>query len=563
MKEVPLYEVREIKDLKDMLAQSVSLYGDTNAFLIKKKQGEPYTPVTFKQYNDDVNCFGTALMELDLNELRVALISKSRYEWYITYMAAVNSPGIIIPLDKELPKSEIKSLLLRSHADVVVYSHEHKEDLDSMKDELPDVKYYVDMDADTSSLTVLSFSQMMQRGKELLENGNRSYLDVKIDPEVMKILLFTSGTTSDAKAVMLSHHNICYNLMGMTKMVYIGPGDVFLSVLPLHHTYECTCGFLCQIYRGSTIAQCEGLRYIMKNMQEAKPTIILVVPLMVESFYKKIYAPANIAKLNKGKKISGFLRKLGIDIRRKIFAQVHNNFGGNLRLLISGGAPIDNKIMLGLQDLGLHIIQGYGLTECAPILALNRDIKYNNSSAGLALPGVDVKIVNPDENGIGEIIGKGENVMLGYYENEEATSEAIKDGYFYTGDLGYIDKDGFVIITGRKKNVIVTKNGKNIFPEEIEALLCRSNYVSECLVSGKNDDKGELIVCAEIYPDFEKIKEDFGQDVSEDKIKNIIDEEVKKVNHSLTTYKYVKNVTIRDSEFTKTTSKKIKRNYSK
>jgi long-chain acyl-CoA synthetase len=381
--------------------------------------------------------------------------------------------------------------------------------------------------------------------------------------------LFTSGTTAASKAVMLSHNNICINLQAMCGMLYIDPADVFLSVLPLHHTYECTCGFLCPIYRGATVAVCEGLRHITKNMQESKVTVMLVVPLMLELFYKRIMKSATsdpklARKFRIGLALSKTLRKIGIDRRRKLFAKVHDNFGGHLRILIAGGASIDPSVLKGMQDLGIECLQGYGLTECAPILALNRDVDFKNEAAGLPLPGVEVRIINKDENGIGEIIGKGPNVMLGYFENPEATAEAIdKDGFFHTGDLGFLDKDGFIIITGRKKNVIVTKNGKNIYPEEIEFLLYKSAYIQECLVFGGADDEGEIVVRAEIFPNMEKIKEEFGHEsaVSEE-VRRLIADEVKKVNHTLATYKYIRSFTLRDAEFEKTTSKKIKRKYN-
>ena len=350
-------------------------------------------------------------------------------------------------------------------------------------------------------------------------------------------------------------------------MVYIGPDDVFLSVLPVHHTYECTCGFLCQVYRGSAVAQCEGLRYITKNMQECKATIILVVPLMLEMFHRAIMKKAKADKKTArkfmfGMNLSRNLRKIGIDKRRSLFKAVHENFGGSLRLIISGGAGIDPQILKDMQDIGIHCIQGYGLTECAPILALNRDVDFNNKAAGLPLPGVDVKIIDKDENGIGEILGKGPNVMLGYYENTEATAGAIdNDGYYHTGDLGYLDPDNFVIITGRKKNVIISKNGKNIFPEEIEMLLAKSAFVTESLISGDDDGKGDIIVTAVIFPNMEAVQARIGEKPELSAVQKLIDEEVKKVNQQMVSYKHIRKVVIRDTEFEKTTSKKIKRVY--
>jgi len=408
----------------------------------------------------------------------------------------------------------------------------------------------------------------MAKGYSLVKEGERSFLDAEIDKEAMSILLFTSGTTDKSKAVMLSHRNICSNLMGMCSMLYIGQNDVFLMLLPLHHTYACTCGFLCQIYRGCTIAFCEGLRHIVKNLKESETTILIAVPLILESMYKRIWDqaskdPKTLKKLKMGLKISKFLKAIGIDVRKKLFKPIHENFGGAMRMFISGGAAIDPQVVQGFQDLGIHCVQGYGLTECSPIIALNRDRDYNNSSAGLPLPNVQIKIDNPNEEGIGEIIAKGPNIMIGYYENEEATNEAIVDGWFHTGDLGYMDDDGFVYITGRQKNVIVTKNGKNIYPEEIETLLGRSPFISECLVYGKEGEgTGDIEVAAEVYPDMEKIREELKtENPTMEQIHKLIDDVVHEVNKSLVLYKYIRHFSIRNIEFEKTTSKKIKRQY--
>ena len=567
MKNIPLYEVRKIKDLRDMLHQSVKLYQDKTVFMIKKLRGESYSNVSFKQYSDDIDAFGTALTNLAGAGSRVAILSETRYEWYVSYLSVTNGTGIVVPLDKELPKQEIASLLNRSHSDCLIYSSSKQSVVDEIKNELESVKYFICMDSIDPTDNVRSFEAVLEDGRNLIKAGNRDFLDEVIDPDAMTILLFTSGTTDKSKAVMLSQHNICANLEGMCSMVYIGPGDVFLSVLPVHHTYECTCGFLCQVYRGATVAQCEGLRYISKNMQECKATIILVVPLMLEMFHRAIMkkAKADVKSTRKfmfGLNLSRTLRKFGIDNRRSIFKAVHDNFGGQLRLIISGGAGIDPQILTDMQDMGIHCIQGYGLTECAPIIALNRDVDYNNRAAGLPLPGVDIKVIDKDENGIGEFIGKGPNVMLGYYENSEATIGSIdENGYYHTGDLGYIDENDFVIITGRKKNVIISKNGKNIFPEEIESLLSRSPYIAESLVSGEDSGKDDIVVTAAVFPNMETIAVLLGASPEQDAVRKLIEDEVKKVNQQLTSYKNIRKVILRDTEFDKTTSRKIKRNY--
>ncbi|MEA4890494.1 MAG: AMP-binding protein [Clostridiaceae bacterium] len=571
MKNIPLYDVRKINDLRDMLSQSMALFSDHTAFFVKDQKGGAYRSVKLSAYNADVESFGTALHNLGLAGCRVAIIAETRYEWYVTYLATVNGVGIIVPLDKELPSHELASLLNRSRADVLVYSQAKANDIAAIRNQIPAVRCFICTDQPTPATPDdLYFADLLVKGRTLLEAGDRRFADYPLDPDAMRILLFTSGTTDQAKAVMLSHHNVCANLMAMSSMIFIGTDDTFLSVLPLHHTYECICGFLCQIYRGSAIAVCEGLRYIPKNMQESHVTIMLVVPLMLEMFYKRIMKtvnadPATARKFKIGRLLSNFLLKLGIDRRRQIFKQIHESFGGKIHLFISGGAPVDPKVLRGMRELGILCVQGYGLTECAPILAVNRDCDYNDASAGMTLPGVDIKIIDPDENGIGEICGCGANVMLGYYENPEATAAAIdQDKYFHSGDLGYIDKDGFVIITGRKKNVIVTKNGKNIFPEEIETLLGRSEYVAECLVSGIEDESGEWTVKAEIFPNMEAIQPLLGNVAPDSEaVRNLISEEIRKVNHLLETYKYVRTFNLRTVEFEKTTSKKIRRQYKK
>lgn len=567
MKKIPLYEVREISDLRDMLWQSVKIFNDKAAFMIKKNRGEPYTSVSYRTYGADVDAFGTALVHLSGIGSRVAILSETRYEWYVTYLATTNGTGIVVPIDKELPSNEIASLLNRSHTDILVYSASKQPVIDEIKSVIPSVKHLICMDKNEENKDSLYFWTLLENGKNLLEKGNRDFVDASINADEMTILLFTSGTTAKSKAVMLSQRNVCANLEGMCKMVYIDPADVFLSVLPIHHTYECTCGFLCPIYRGATIAQCEGLRYITQNLKESKATVILAVPLMLEMFHRAIMKKATAdkkmaRKFKIGLILTQGLRAIGIDKRRKIFHAVHDGFGGELRMLISGGAGIDPKILSDMQKLGFLCLQGYGLTECAPILALNRDVDFNDRSAGIPLPGVDVRIINKDENGIGEIIGKGPNVMLGYFENDEATKEAIdEEGFFHSGDLGYIDEDSFVIITGRKKNVIISKNGKNIFPEEIEGLLSRSPFITESLVTGEDDNHDDIIVTATIFPNMDAVREKFGENPDPDTIQSLLETECVKANDQLVSYKKIRKVVYRDTEFDKTTSKKIIRNY--
>ncbi|HHW93472.1 MAG TPA: AMP-binding protein [Clostridiaceae bacterium] len=584
----PLYDVREIKDLRDMIQQSEKLYGERNAYLLKDPiatrqvaprseeaknlkidRKRPYVGVTFRQFIADVRAFGTGLKNSVIKEnSRVAILGETRYEWYVSYLAIVNGLAVVVPLDKEQPANEIANLIQSAEVDVLLYSNHKKKVVDEIRDQISDVEYYLNFDLPSEDESDLYFWDVLQEGEKQREEGDLSYDTLPIDAEAMQILLFTSGTTARPKAVMLSHKNVCKNLMAMCSMVYIDEYDVFLSVLPLHHTYECTCGYLCQLYRGSCVAVSEGLRYILQNVQEAKPSIILLVPLMLEAFHRGIMRkvkadPKMLKKFNFGLKLTKALRKVGIDLRKRVFSAVHENFGGNLRLLIAGGASIDGKLLENMQDLGIHCIQGYGLTECAPILALNRGKHYNNNAAGLPLPDVEVRIHEPDENGIGEIIGRGDNVMIGYYNNEEATREAIdEDGFYHTGDLGYLDDQSFVIITGRKKYKIVTKNGKNVFPEEIEFLLQQQPLIAEVVVSGVEGRDGDVIVQAEIFPDREAVDEDpelKGLSLTDDRVKAKVEAQVREANSKLVPYKAVRSVVLRDEEFEKTTAKKIKR----
>lgn len=579
------YASTVIKDLKDMLNISRKQFADRTAFLTKPVKEQPYVPVTYRQYADDVDAFGTALLnDLHLDEnTATGIIGESRYEWYVSYLAIVNGASVVVPLDKELPPHELANLLCRSHIDALIISPSYFQKLHDALQIIAEkkldglrLKHIISMgDAAEAAMfaparyDLHTFNALLAAGKTELANGNRSFVDYVIDPNRMRILLFTSGTTAAAKAVMHSHATVATNLMAMCKMVYIAKEDVFFSVLPLHHTYECTCGFLCPIYRGSCIAQCEGLRYILANLKEARATVMLVVPLIAETFYKKINKGIRVnkmtlAKVNFALTATKALRKVGVDKRRDFFKPILDQFGGALRLLIIGGAKVKPEIIDALNAFGLLTLQGYGLTECAPIIALNCDKNPKSSSAGQALPGVEIEVANPDENGIGEFIARGKNVMLGYYNDPAATAAAIdKDGFFHTGDLGYIDSENFVIITGRKKNVIVTTNGKNIYPEEIEGLLADSPLIQEVVVSGSLNQKGETVITAEIFPDLEEVKAALnvakGEVPDQAAMQHLLEQTVHEINHRLPTYKAVRQVVLRDTEFPKNTSKKIKR----
>jgi long-chain acyl-CoA synthetase len=565
-KNIPLNDVRPMNNLKEMLNSSVELFGDKPAFLTKHAENKNYVPISYNKLKKDVDALGTAFISLGLKHKKIALLSENRYEWAISYLATVNGTGVIVPLDKELPENEIENLLTRSKASAIIFSKSKQKDVENISKRIDFVDYYIGMDIEEDQDNILSLAQLLKKGEQLLNDGDSSFINAPIDNDAMVSLIFTSGTIGKSKAVMLSHKNICSNIMDMCAMVYIDEKDTFLSVLPIHHTYQCTCGFLCQLYRGSTIAFCEGLRHIVKNLQESKTTVMLGVPLIFEAIYKRLWdqaskKPGMRKKLKTALKISNFLLKFGIDIRRKLFAPIHDVLGGHLRLFISGAAAIDPVVAKGFKSLGINFIQGYGLTECSPIVAVNRNNYSKDDAAGLPHPSMEVKIDNPNAEGVGEVICRGPSVMLGYYEDPVATEEAFKDGWFHTGDLGYFDSDGFLHITGRKKNVIVTKNGKNIYPEEIETLLNRSPYIKESLVYGKDDEVfGEVVVSAIIVPELEQIQADFpDKEMTEEEIFKLIQKEVKAVNKSLVTYKYIRDFKLREDEFAKTTTRKIKR----
>lgn len=579
----PLIEVRQINDLRDMVRQSKELYADNVAYLVKdpvaagkispydvdikqkRKDEQDFLPIYFERAAADFEAFGSWLYEKFPQGARVAVIGETRYEWYVTYMATVNGNGIIIPLDKELPSSELLTMLKRAKVDVLVYADIVYPKLQEVEDQLPPVT--IAMDPPQENTSSLYFWDLLAEGHKIREEGNTGYDDLHIDPDEMRIILFTSGTTAMSKAVMLSHRNICVNLMGMCSMINIDESDTCLSVLPIHHTYECTCGFLCEFYRGTTVAVCPGLRYIVSSMKEIQPSYVLMVPLMVESIFngimRKINSDAKLKKkFNFGLKLSNFLLKIGIDVRKKIFKDIHAVVGQNLRFLIVGGAAISGDLIKDMRALGIRCFQGYGLTECAPILALNREFYYNDNSAGLPLPGVDIKIIDADEDGIGEIIGRGPNVMLGYYEDEEKTAAAIDDeGFYHTGDIGYIDENAFVIITGRKLNVIVAKNGKNIFPEEIEFILMQHDLIKEVIVH-EVEENDNMLLSAIIFPDQDVMDNDEelkDKELDSPEVKARLEEIIKNVNKDLVTYKAVRRVEIRTKEFEKNTSKKIVR----
>lgn len=558
-------ESRPIADLKHMLETSVQAYGDNVAFMQKFHKEEPYKSITYKEAFETVNALGTALINAGLKDKRIAVIGENCYQWATGYLAVICGTGVVVPLDKELGASELGQLIKESQASAVMFTEKYTDIFKEIKENGDSqLEILIKLNGDKQEENVLTWSGLIAEGKKLLEKGDRRFIDAEIDPDAMSELLFTSGTTGIAKGVMLSHKNICFDLMIAPTILRVHTWDIFFSVLPIHHTYEGTAGFLMPLYKGAAIAYCEGLKHIVKNLSEVRPTMFLGVPALFETLYKTIMK--NIRKQGKEglvKKVMALnkvTKKVGLDLNKKLLKDILKVFGGRMRVLISGGAAIDPAILQFFNDLGFIAVQGYGLSECAPMGALNPDQhKYmRNASVGHILPGMDVKIVDKDEDGIGEICLKGDNVMLGYYNNPEETAKVIKDGWFYTGDQGYIDDEKFIYITGRKKNVIIASNGKNVFPEELEYLLSKIPYVTESMVWGA-EEKGDIVIVAAIRPDMEEVEAVLGKDCDEEAVKKLLWDEVDKINAELPMFKKIRKIAIRNEEFEKNTSKKIKR----
>ena len=467
-----LYDADKINNFRELVNRYETLYSDKLAFTYKKEvKSKEYINKTYSDFVTDIKSLGTSLLSLGLNKKRVAIIAPNRYEWCVSYLAITTSDIVVVPLDKSLPENEIKNLIMRSKVEAVIFDKQYSNTfIDLKKEGCSSLNYYICMD-DTPNSAFLRYSELLKDGKNRLKNGDNSYNEVEIDNTKMSIMLFTSGTTAISKAVSLSQANICADIYALAQMTDIKKEDTFLSFLPLHHTFESSCTFLYGTYSGITIAFCDGIKHVANNLKEYNVTGFVCVPLMLEIMYKKIEKALKdkkkytLIKIMSG--VSNLLLKFGIDVRRKMMKPVLDSFAPNLRLLIAGGAPMDKDAIKGFLNLGINLLQGYGLTETSPVLAGENDKYKRLGSVGFALPGIDIEIDDPDKDGIGEIKAKGDTIMLGYYENEEATKEVIKDNWFYTGDLGYIDKDGFLFITGRKKDVIVLKNGKNIYPEEL------------------------------------------------------------------------------------------------
>ena len=558
-------DVKEFENIKEMIYNSAKKYADHIAFIVKHQEGKnkTYENITYKSFLEQINSLGTKLYNMGFKNKRIAVVGRNRYEWALAHLANLLGGIISIPLDKDLPVDELESSLIRSKADAVVFDEKQVEKIEEIKSRNnTNLKEYICM----SKLEgYKDINDLKEEGNKLLEAGNKEYVSAKINDNEMNILLFTSGTTSKSKAVMLSQKNIASNVCAMQRVEGIYDTDSNLAFLPFHHIFGSTA-LIVMLACGVRTSFPDGLRYVAQNLKEYEVSIFVGVPLLIEAIYnkvvKEIEKQGKTKLINTATKISNGLLKLHIDIRRKIFKQIIDQLGGKMRFIISGGAPLDPQVQKGFNDLGIRTVQGYGLTETSPVICAENDFKTRNGSIGVPMDNVTVEIVNKDENGIGELRAKGPNVMLGYYENEEETARVLKDGWFYTGDLGYMDKDGFIFITGRKKDMIVLKNGKKVFPEELETLVNRIDLIEESMVFGMPDkiDKNDIKLSVKVVYNKDEVQEKYG-DISEEEIRNTIWDRIKnEVNTAVPKYKHIVNMILTDEELIKTTTKKVKRN---
>lgn len=562
------HKTEEVTNFKDMLYNSAKNYRSRTAFKVKDSEGKIHS-IKYEEFKNDVIYLGTSLIKKGLLNKKIAIIGQNSYNWCVSYLAA-SIVGVVVPIDKELHTDDVINFMNVSNADCILGN---KKNLKPISDDIVNntnklnnqntIFVYFESKNKLNDNEFI-FEKFKILGKDDYLNGFTEFDNITIDPDEMRILLFTSGTTGNAKGVCLSQKNICSDILSTYGIVKVKRSDLFFSVLPLHHTYECTIGFLLPIYSGASIAHCEGLRYIAKNMAEFHPSVILCVPLLLEKLHKTIVKNMNKSlpkKYAKKDSSENPFMELPFFMKKIVKNKVKNTLGGRLRVFIVGAASVNPDIISDFRKLSLNTLQGYGLTECSPLVAGNTDFFQKDDSVGLPIPNVEYKINNPNEEGVGEIIVKGPNVMLGYYNNEEETKKVLKDDWFYTGDLGKIDENGYLYITGRCKSVIVTKNGKNIYPEEVEHYLNTSPLISEALVLGiQKDDDDETYINAQIYPNFEAISEYLKSSVpTTAEIKKVISDVVSSVNKKLPNYKHIKSFIIRDKEFEKTTTQKIKR----
>lgn len=556
-----IYDYLKINDLKDMLNKTGILYADRPAYKIKVEEGK-YQIYTHKEVRDMINNLGTALINLGLKGKRIAVIGENRYEWEIAYLSIVCGTGIVVPLDKSLPANELELLIERSDIEAIFYTKKYSDIIQNIKySEKNKLKHLISMDSDENFEGIYSQKELIREGRKLIEEGNNEFLNAKIDPKEMEIMLFTSGTTSKAKVVALSHENICTNLMDIESVLDVTQEDVFLSILPIHHVFECTVGFLFSLYKGAETVFCDGLRHIVENLNEYHVTVMACVPGIYERIFMMIRK-----KLDKQGKLEEILKNeekyknSSMQKKKEVFKEIHNMLGGKVKLLISGAAALDKTIEEKYRLLGLNLVQGYGLTETSPVVAVGTNKNYKLGSIGKTVPSVEAKLVDVNDDGIGELVVRGSSVMLGYYENEKVNKKSLQDGWFYTGDLAKIDEEGYIFICGRKKSVIVLKNGKNIFPEEMENLVNKIEGIRESFIFGKiqSNDENNIKINVKIVFDRDVMKDVYKVEEDED-IYKVLSKKIKEVNQTMPSYKAIRGMILTEEPLIKTTTNKIKR----
>ena len=556
-----IYDYLEIKDLKDMLNKTGKLYAKRPAYKIKLENGK-YKTYTHSEVRDMINNLGTALINLGLKGKRIAVIGENRYEWEIAYLSIVCGTGIVVPLDKSLPANELELLIERSDIEAIFYTKKYSDIIQNIRySEKNKLKHLISMDNDENFEGIYSQKELIREGKKLIEEGNKEFLNAQINPKEMSIMLFTSGTTSKSKVVALSHKNICTNLMDIGSVLDVTQEDVFLSVLPIHHVFECTVGFLFSLYKGAETVFCDGLRHIVENLNEYHVTIMACVPGIYERIFMMIRK-----KLEKQGKLEEILeneekyKNFSMQKKKEVFKEIHDMLGGKIKLLISGAAALDKTIEERYRLLGLNLVQGYGLTETSPVVAVGTNKYYKLGSIGKTVPSVEAKLVDVNDDGIGELVVRGSSVMLGYYENEKVNKKSLQDGWFYTGDLAKIDEEGYIFICGRKKSVIVLKNGKNIFPEEMENLVNKIEGIKESFIFGKiqSNDENNIKINVKIVFDRDVIKDVYKVEKDED-IYKVLSKKIKEVNQTMPSYKAIRGIMLTEEPLIRTTTNKIKR----
>lgn len=561
------YEVREIYTIRQMLEESEEMFADRPAYKVKTEKGGEYIDITYSEFKSEVWAFGTYLIEKGLKGKKIGIIGGNCYQWVVAYFAVICGAGVVVPLDKELNEDEISNLAKRADLSAVIHTGKYSKTIEKLDLELGlEMSVYEKEEDKTKDGHI---KKAIADGKEMIARGCSAYDEIEIDPEALAVILFTSGTTGIPKGVMLSNTNLCYTITSTSKICRLKEDDVSLSILPIHHTFECTVDILITSYQGICVAFCEGLRYILRNMQEAKVSVMIGVPLVVESIYNKIWKQAEKSGKDKALKrlikTNNKMMRLGIDQRRRLFKSVYKNLGGRMRMFVVGAAAIEPSVARGIMDLGFDLILGYGMTETAPLISatpeyMRRSTYSKSGSSGPVIPGSEVDVSDVDETGIGELIYRGKNVMMGYYEMPEETAKVIDDdGWLHTGDLGFIDEKGWIYITGRSKNVIVTKTGKNIYPEELELMVNALPTVADSMVYGKEEEGGvDYIVAVQILPDMEYIRDNMGE-LTEKEIFELFKEQIYDINKQIPDYKRIRNIIVRKEDFVRTTTKKIKR----